>query len=127
MWTILITDDDHLVRWSLSQAMRRRFLVFTAEDADVALDILKRAHVDALVTDLRMPGRDGIELAEIVRRVHPHVLVFVLTAYGSDAVFRHLAELGVRACFGKPFDVAGIVAAIERHLEAASLTPAGTS
>lgn len=116
MKTVLITDDEYLIRWSLSQAMRDRFLVFTAENADEALDILKRAHVDAIVMDLKLPGRDGIEFAEIVLRKYPALPVIVLTAYGCPALYRHLTEIGVRACIDKPCDVRRLAELIEEHL-----------
>jgi DNA-binding NtrC family response regulator len=124
MKTVLVVDDESLIRWSLCQALKDHFLVFTAASVDEALDIMGRARVDAVVTDLRMPERDGLDLVEVLRDRHPGVEVFVLTAYASDSVVRHLSRRGVRACIPKPFDVGQVKALLERELGPTAACPA---
>ena len=80
---ILIVDDEKNTREGLSRALRPSYEIMLADSAEQALSLLSQESVDIILTDLRMPGLDGLELLERVTRRTPHPLVIMLTAYGS--------------------------------------------
>lgn len=116
MKTVLVVDDEKLIRWTLTQALRPEYIVFTAASVDEALDILGRAPVDAVITDLRMPGLDGFDLVERLRKLQPQVKIFALSAYATEEVRRRLKEQGVLECLAKPFELAEVQDLLRRHL-----------
>ena len=69
-------------------------IVFTAKDGRKALDVLKRQDLDVIVTDIRMPDINGIELLLYAKELNPDIKVIVITAYGSEAVRREVLEKG---------------------------------
>lgn len=116
MKTVLVVDDEKLIRWTLTQALGPEYVVFTAASVDEALDILGRAPVDAVITDLRMPGLDGFDLVERLRKLRPQVKIFALSAYATDEARRRLREQGVLECLAKPFELAEVLEVLRRHL-----------
>jgi DNA-binding NarL/FixJ family response regulator len=105
MKTVLVVDDEYLIRWSLREGLKETFRVLTAGSVMEALDTLAKEPVDAVVTDLRMPGADGMELVEALRAARPSVKIFVISAYGSDAVIDRLFQLDVDGYIRKPFEI----------------------
>ena len=83
MNTVLIVDDDKATREGLALALGRVYRVLTAADAEGALRVLTGQSVDLVLTDLRMPGRDGLSLLRDIAVSHPGVPVILLSAYGS--------------------------------------------
>ena len=84
--TILIADDEKPTRDGLRAALEDRYDVYVAEDADTALDLLGREKFDVMLTDLRMPGDDGLELITKAKALsHPPICI-LMTAYGSEEV-----------------------------------------
>lgn len=83
MSTVLVVDDDKATREGLALALRGDYQVLTAADAEAALRALTTHAVDLVLTDLRMPGRDGISLLRDIIASHPGVPVILLSAYGS--------------------------------------------
>ena len=83
MSSILIVDDDKATRDGLALALRGEHDVLTAADAETALRTLTGRPVDLVLTDLRMPGRDGLTLLRDIMASHPGLPVILLSAYGS--------------------------------------------
>ncbi|MCE9670404.1 sigma-54 dependent transcriptional regulator [Myxococcus stipitatus] len=84
MARILVADDEEGVRSFIAEALEvEGHAVSTAADGDEAARVLAKQGVDLLVTDLRMPGMDGLTLLRKVREEQPDVEVIVLTAVGS--------------------------------------------
>ena len=83
MSTILIVDDDKATRDGLALALRADYTVHTAADADSALAALTHHEIDLVLTDLRMPGRDGLSLLRDILASHPGLPIILLSAYGS--------------------------------------------
>jgi putative two-component system response regulator len=87
--TILVVDDDHHVLESLLLLLSlHEFKVLTADNAAAALDKLRGNGVDIVLTDIRMPGMDGMELAGKIHELDPKIPVLIMTAYAEleDAV-----------------------------------------
>ncbi|MGN1325549.1 MAG: sigma-54-dependent transcriptional regulator, partial [Candidatus Spyradenecus sp.] len=83
MSTILVVDDDRATREGVALALADNYTVLTAADAEQALAALTNHEVDLVLTDLRMPGRDGLSLLREIIAAHPALPVILLSAYGS--------------------------------------------
>ena len=94
--TILVVDDDHDVLKSLRLVLTTfEYKVVTAGGAIAALDILRSPEpgVDIVLTDIRMPGMDGLELAVKIHELDPEIPVLIMSAYAEltvalDAIHR---------------------------------------
>ncbi len=122
MKIVLVVDDEE-VREALSAALRDQYFVYTAENADEALDIMKRTHVDALVTELRLPDRTGLDLAEIVRRNYPHIAIAVISEYVPEPIEHRLWMIGCARCLRKPVDIGILREALREMLGLAQPAP----
>ena len=106
----LIVDDEEDILQELSTALSNAgMIVFTAKDGRKALDVLKRQDLDVIVTDIRMPDINGIELLLYAKELNPDIKVIVITAYGSEAVRREVLEKGAIGYLEKPFDVKDLI------------------
>jgi len=82
MHKVWIVDDDSSIRWVLARALRADgFDVSDFEDAESALKALEKDTPEVLMTDIRMPGISGLELAKHVHKKHSDIPVIVMTAH----------------------------------------------
>ena len=112
---VVIVDDDRAIRWVLERALAQPDLdVECIERADVALTSLLENPPDVLVTDIRMPGIDGLDLMSRVREAHPDLPVIVMTAHSDldSAVASY--QGGAFEYLPKPFDVDEALALVRR-------------
>jgi two-component system response regulator GlrR len=124
---LLVDDDADLLRLLAIRLKSNGFEVFPASGGEQALAMLSIQRPDIVVTDLRMPGIDGMALFDGVRRSHPTLPVIVLTAHGSipDAV--EAMQRGVFGYLTKPYDGTELVAQIHRAIElSGTSSPADT-
>jgi DNA-binding NtrC family response regulator len=103
--SVLIVDDEPNATRVLSAILRAdEYSVHEAMSVDSALNLLKRNKIDAIITDIRMPGKDGYELFDYVSKHYPHIPVMFLTAYGKvDSAVTALSK-GAFYYFVKPPD-----------------------
>ena len=81
---IWVIDDDRSIRWVLEKALSQaQLLAHTFETADKALARLKRDKPAVIMTDIRMPGTDGLALLEQVQAAYPQMPVIVMSAYAD--------------------------------------------
>lgn len=112
MTTILVVDDDPGVRYALTEVLHDRgHRVIAASSGLEALGLLEG--VDVVVTDLAMPGMDGLELVSRIAERAPALPVILVTAHGSEQMIRIASSRGACGCFRKPFDIDEIAHAIE--------------
>ncbi|MGO2393059.1 MAG: nitrogen regulation protein NR(I) [Halomonas sp.] len=112
---VVIVDDDRAIRWVLERALAQPDLdVECIERADVALARVLESPPDVLVTDIRMPGIDGLDLMSRVREAHPDLPVIVMTAHSDldSAVASY--QGGAFEYLPKPFDVDEALALVRR-------------
>ncbi|GHB09543.1 nitrogen regulation protein NR(I) [Modicisalibacter luteus] len=112
---IVIVDDDRAIRWVLERALAQPDLEVTSFDrADTALDDITRHPPDVLLTDIRMPGLDGLELLARIRESNPDMPVIVMTAHSDldSAVASY--QGGAFEYLPKPFDVDDALALVRR-------------
>jgi len=116
---VLIVDDDRRTRRVLQILVQRLGLDSSAfESADAALASLGEESAALILTDLKMPGIDGIEFMRRLRELDERVPVIVLTAYGSVEAAVEAMKLGAVDFVSKPFDVDALELLIRRSLEA---------
>jgi len=102
---VLIVDDDRAILKVLaSQLAQDGIRTFEAESGEQALALLDSQPVDVVLTDLRMPGMDGMTLLTRIARSWPEVPVIVLTAYGSIQLAVETMKAGAADFIIKPFD-----------------------
>lgn len=107
---VAIVDDDLAVRQSLAGLMRALgYLAADFASAEAYLSDPRREDVDALITDLQMPGIGGIGLLRALQPLPPGMIAIVMTAFPSDANRSECLRLGARACLTKPAD-SGLIA-----------------
>ncbi|MCE8035788.1 nitrogen regulation protein NR(I) [Billgrantia tianxiuensis] len=112
---VAVVDDDRAIRWVLERALAQPDLEVECIDrADVALSRLLDDPPDVLVTDIRMPGIDGLDLMSRIREVHPELPVIVMTAHSDldSAVASY--QGGAFEYLPKPFDVDEALALVRR-------------
>jgi two-component system response regulator AtoC len=118
---LLVDDDPDLCRLVAARLSERGFAVTWRTSGAEALATLSHAEVDAVVTDVRMDGMNGLELCERIVTNHPDLPVLLLTAYGTlDAA---TAAIRVGACdfMPKPPEADALAQAIERAVQARRL------
>jgi two-component system NtrC family response regulator len=119
---ILLVDDEEPQRKVLAGFLKKRgYDVEAAGDADDALRVVSSRTVDLVLTDLRMPGRSGVELLEAVRGVNPEIPVVVMTAYGTVASAVDAMKRGAADYLGKPVDLDELEVLVARTLERRAL------
>jgi CheY-like chemotaxis protein len=80
---VLIVDDDQLVRDLAQRALSDEYNVLLAADGEEALALLGMAEIDAIVTDLLMPGVSGLDLAAATEALEPHPKMLFISGYGG--------------------------------------------
>ncbi|MCH7549635.1 MAG: sigma-54-dependent Fis family transcriptional regulator, partial [Candidatus Krumholzibacteriota bacterium] len=112
---ILLADDDDSVRRVFQFKMvKRGHDVTTAEDGQQALDRLAEETFDLMVSDIRMPKVDGIELLAKARRVQPDLKVILITAHATVVQAVEAVKLGAFDYITKPFDDDEFFAVIDK-------------
>ena len=114
--TILIVDDERNVRESLGRLLRDDYNVLLAEDGRTALQLLAANAVDVVLSDIRMPGMDGLELLAAIRERFPAVAVIMLSAYGDIETAVEAMRRGAADFLAKPANASDLSIRIERAL-----------
>ena len=92
---VLVVDDERSMRELLSIVLRRDgYDVLIAEDGATAVELLKRERVDILITDIRMPHMNGVDLLREAKRIAPDIVSIVMTAFASTETAVEALRLG---------------------------------
>lgn len=113
--SVLVIDDDPDILLTLTAYLEDSgYVVYAAMDGEEGLEIFARSHPDVVVTDLRMPKRDGFEVIAAITAESPTTAVIALTGTGECHVSEQVAKLGAWCCLYKPLtDLNDLVVAIE--------------
>ncbi len=114
---VLVVDDERNTRDGLRRAFRHKYDILLAEDAASGLALLRENHVDVLVTDLRMPGMDGMTLTREVAAKDNAPIIIMLTAYGTLETSVQAMNVGAYDYLTKPIDLGNLEMVIDRGLE----------
>lgn len=104
-FTILVVDDEKLERDGIKLLIKRyefNLNVLEAENGRRALEILKDNHVDILLTDIKMPYMNGIQLIHSARTIHPSIKIIIFSAYGEFEYAQKAIEYNVAHYLLKP-------------------------
>jgi len=113
-----VVDDERLVRVTLADDLRDAgFKVREFSDANSLLQNLYNFIPDIVITDLRMPGIDGIELLNRLKKIHPQITIIVMTAHGTIENAVEAMKIGAFDYVTKPFNKDEILLVIHRILE----------
>ena len=121
--TIWIVDDDRSIRWVLEKSFDKAgFSSESFDTGDALLERLKVSQPDAIISDIRMPGTDGLEVLEEVQENYPGVPVIIMTAHSDLSSAVKSYKRGAFEYLPKPFDVNDAVAVAERAVKHARET-----
>ncbi len=113
---VLIIDDDRGPRESLRILLKNDFSVLCAASVDEGVEMLQRERPSAIVMDIRMPGKNGIDGLREIRNLDGNVSVIMLTGHGSLETAQDAIRLGASDYLRKPFDTQEMLKLIRRHV-----------
>ncbi|NQT93119.1 MAG: sigma-54-dependent Fis family transcriptional regulator, partial [Lentisphaerae bacterium] len=112
--SVLVVDDDKNTRDGLARALGAKYDVLLAEGGEKALDILRGRRVDILLTDVRMPGMDGLALLQRTMALENAPACVLLTAYGSVDVAVEAMKRGAHDFLTKPLNLDHLELVLQR-------------
>lgn len=112
MIRIMVVDDEHDVESLFRQRFRKEMkngiinfhFVFSGEEALEYLNTVKAADLVLILSDINMPGINGIELLRVLKEKYSHLKVFMITAYDDKEKYDKIMEYGAEEYFTKPID-----------------------
>ena len=116
---ILIVDDEENLTWSIANNLRREFKqheIFSVNSGDQALEILKKERIDLLISDIQMPGTDGLTLLDYITENLPDSKVILMTSLDNPELKKIADEFGIYF-FEKPFEMFEFKKAVHHILE----------
>lgn len=127
---ILIADDEARVLLILHESLKKlgsAYEITTAPNGQRALKMAQDRPFDLIITDLRMPGIGGVELARAVKASAPDTDIIWITAYGCHNVAEECAQLGILVCLDKPLEIQEIRRTVKEALRKAGQEASATS
>ena len=114
---VLVVDDEASIRDLLAKTLAlAEYDVDVAHDGRVALERMRLFSYDLLITDLKMPGMDGLEVIHEARRLNASLPVIIITGFSTEATAIEAANLGVSGYLTKPFKVPKVLSVAARAL-----------
>jgi two-component system response regulator FlrC len=114
---ILVVDDEAELRTAIREALRRKGLeVDTASDGAEAIAMLKASDYGMVISDVKMPGMDGLNLLKEVKRLKPEAPVLLITAFGTIEKAVEAVKEGAIDFLLKPFSLEALEAIVEKTL-----------
>lgn len=118
---ILLVEDDESLRTTLARGLRHRFEILAVNGAREALEVLTSREVQAVLTDLRLPGMDGLELCKRVGDVVPGLPVVLMTGFGNLETAVAAIRAGAYDFVSKPVDLDLVELTLNRAVRLTSL------
>jgi CheY-like chemotaxis protein len=102
---ILVVDDDFAIRETLKGVLEDRgYKVTVAEDGHAAIEMAKKTHFDIMFIDVVMPGIDGLQTLEEIKKVDPKTKVIIMTGHDIENLIEKAISRGASTCIPKPID-----------------------
>ncbi len=118
--SVWIVDDDKSIRWVLDKALSKAgFLTETFSNGDSVIESLQQATPLTLITDVRMPGMDGMTLLKKLQQTHPDIPIIIMTAHSDLESTVSAYEGGAFEYLPKPFDIEEAIKQVKRACETA--------
>lgn len=122
MNNILIIDDDDQLRLSFERLLRQEgYNTFTAPSGELGLKLLETHSIDLVILDIRLPGKSGMEVFEIIHEMDPKLPVIIMTAYGTTELAIEATKKGAFEYVFKPFEIPHMLETIRNALKAAKV------
>ncbi len=105
---VLIVDDEETLTWSMAKSLSRdrdKYEVEIANNGREALEVLAKMPIDLVISDIRMPDINGLDLLVQIKRDYPQTKVIIMTAYGSSDVQKEASKRGSLYYIEKPFEI----------------------
>jgi CheY-like chemotaxis protein len=106
VFTILLVDDNPDITSVLAEILQvKGYAVHAANSGAEGLLLMREHPVDLLLTDIRMPGMNGLELSRAARKIYPDLFIIFMTAYVADDLIQQAMAEGVKTVLTKPLDM----------------------
>jgi YesN/AraC family two-component response regulator len=108
---VLIVDDEETLTWSMAKSLSKdkdKFEVIVANNGREAINLLRKNEIDVVISDIRMPDINGLDLLVKIRKEYPQTKVIIMTAYGSSDVQKEANRRGSLFYVEKPFEISDI-------------------
>ncbi len=114
---ILIVDDDKNTREGLERALKNQYKVYIAESAEKALNIMHEKRIDIILSDLQMPGMNGMDFLKQVKKYNNDLIFILLTAYGNIETAVEAMKNGAYDFLTKPVNLNHLELLFERAIK----------
>lgn len=122
-YNVLITEDHTLIRFGLKTALESKSFIgkiFEAPDAQKALEIIQTEHIDTVIMDLGLPGMNGIEATEYIKKKSPQTKIVILTSHNTKEEVLKSIKAGASAYCSKEIDPENLALIIQSVLNGAA-------
>ncbi|MBZ0266947.1 sigma 54-interacting transcriptional regulator, partial [bacterium] len=114
MANILIVDDEKNLRWSLRIALEEKgHAVDEVGSGEECLELLAHTPKDIVFLDVRLPGRDGMDVLQEIRRTHEDCIVILMSAYGEPDSSENAVAMGAYYFLSKPFELKKVISLVD--------------
>lgn len=114
----LLIDDNVIVRDTLQMIFAQKgCLIKACETAEEGLQVLKEEWFDIIISDLQLPGIDGVEFFKRAMRSHPDTVRILISGYGNQFAVSEALEIGVHAFIKKPFTLTAFLEQVMPYIE----------
>jgi two-component system, NtrC family, response regulator AtoC len=119
---ILVVDDEHLIRWSLEQNLKKQgYELLTAGTGEDALRLVREEQPDLVLLDIQLPGISGLEVLEKIKEFDDDIIVIMVTAHGGLETAVTAMRIGAYDYLNKPFNLDEMSIVIKKALETSDL------
>ena len=114
----LLVDDNAVVRDTMKMIFTQKECILKAfETAEEGLQELAKEHLDIIISDLRLPGIDGVEFLKRAAVAQPDAIKILISGYGNESTVSEAFEIGVHAFIRKPFSLTAFLDQLMPHVE----------
>jgi len=110
---VLVVDDEQIIRDLFCRLLKEEYRVVTAKDGYEAVQAAKKSHFDVIFMDVKMPGMNGVQTYEEIKKINPEATVFMMTAFEVPELIEKALNEGANGCLYKPFNIADVIKAAE--------------
>ena len=124
----MLIDDEYGVRESIKMVFGKQYRLLEADSVEAAMPMVQESRPDVILLDVMMPGTDGLEMLQRIKKIHAGCEVIMLTGVNSQQLAEKAKGFGACDFIGKPFDIVDLREKVARAFElvanrASSSTP----
>jgi len=116
--SILYVEDEEVTRSAVARMLKRRVLnVYEAENGQEGLDLYKQYRPEVVISDIRMPVLDGMEMSKEIKALDKNSKIILTTAHSDASILINSIEVGIDKYIMKPLDMAALFSSVEKCAE----------